>query len=194
MVVICHGWMVCVFTRSCRPDDRNGSIAVSGSKNTSLDGVFKASPKSPSSPKRDSNLDHPVLGSLAQHETSSLDNYTTKMHTFTLGYHRDGMLMDMREDVCCEEGGEIIHEVRLDLEYRRFDHTRCQRRLAIHEEGTDRPRGVVVSSPCYEPSSPRLDSRLVREETPQRFLGNESHKDHFKLLEKDQGSLLVGAR
>ncbi|XP_067003213.2 semaphorin-1A isoform X3 [Anabrus simplex] len=32
------------------------------------------------------------------------------------------------------------------------------------------------------------------EEKAQRFLGNESHKDHFKLLEKDQGSLLVGAR
>nr|CAD7392159.1 unnamed protein product [Timema cristinae] len=122
------------------------------------------------------------------------------------------------------------------------------------KEGTDRPRGVVVSSPGYEPRSPRLDSRPcfhililnvtitsshrgmkrasmeekpppfhpteIRtsispssavelnttsalanydteaggEETPQRFLGNESHKDHFKLLEKDQGSLLVGAR
>nr|CAD7257273.1 unnamed protein product [Timema shepardi] len=35
---------------------------------------------------------------------------------------------------------------------------------------------------------------MAGEETPQRFLGNESHKDHFKLLEKDQGSLLVGAR
>jgi hypothetical protein len=32
------------------------------------------------------------------------------------------------------------------------------------------------------------------EEQAQRFLGNESHKDHFKLLEKDQNSLLVGAR
>ncbi|XP_071446047.1 semaphorin-1A-like isoform X4 [Hetaerina americana] len=32
------------------------------------------------------------------------------------------------------------------------------------------------------------------EERVQRFLGNQSHKDHFKLLEKDQKSLLVGAR
>ncbi|XP_049832659.1 semaphorin-1A isoform X4 [Schistocerca gregaria] len=32
------------------------------------------------------------------------------------------------------------------------------------------------------------------EERVQRFLGNESHKDHFKLLEKDHNSLLVGAR
>jgi hypothetical protein len=32
------------------------------------------------------------------------------------------------------------------------------------------------------------------EEQAQRFLGNESYKDHFKLLEKDQNSLLVGAR
>nr|CAD7430346.1 unnamed protein product [Timema monikensis] len=32
----------------------------------------------PSSPKQDSNLDIPVLGSLAQHKTSVLTNYTTK--------------------------------------------------------------------------------------------------------------------
>ncbi|CAG2055121.1 unnamed protein product [Timema podura] len=32
----------------------------------------------PSSPDRDSNLDLPILGSLAQHETSALANYTTK--------------------------------------------------------------------------------------------------------------------
>lgn len=47
-----------------------------------------------------------------------------------------------------------------------------------------------------------IDSRLTlfklmfagELESMQRFLGNESHKDHFKLLEKDQNSLLVGAR
>nr|CAD7443245.1 unnamed protein product [Timema bartmani] len=32
----------------------------------------------PSSPERDSNLGHPVLSSLAQHETTALANYSTK--------------------------------------------------------------------------------------------------------------------
>ncbi|XP_059474068.1 semaphorin-1A-like isoform X2 [Neocloeon triangulifer] len=32
------------------------------------------------------------------------------------------------------------------------------------------------------------------EERPERFLGNQSHKDHFKLLQKDHNWLLVGAR
>nr|CAD7455904.1 unnamed protein product [Timema tahoe] len=36
-------------------------------------------PPPPSSPDRDSNLDRPVLGSLAQNETSALANYATKV-------------------------------------------------------------------------------------------------------------------
>nr|CAD7597644.1 unnamed protein product [Timema genevievae] len=38
----------------------------------------------PSSPNRDSNLDLPVLGSLAQHETSALANYATESGCFIL--------------------------------------------------------------------------------------------------------------
>jgi semaphorin 6 len=41
--------------------------------------------------------------------------------------------------------------------------------------------------------SPKLDIQLG-EEQAQCFVCNESHKNHFRLLEKDQNSLLVGAR
>nr|CAD7589261.1 unnamed protein product [Timema genevievae] len=39
---------------------------------------FRKPPPSPSSPERDSNLDLPVFGSLAQHKTSTLTNYSTE--------------------------------------------------------------------------------------------------------------------
>ena len=35
---------------------------------------------------------------------------------------------------------------------------------------------------------------LADVENVQRFMGNESHRDHFKLLQKDGSALLVGAR
>ncbi|CAG2055086.1 unnamed protein product [Timema podura] len=41
---------------------------------------------SPSSPDLDSNLDLPVLGSLAQHETSALANYTTELHMWEMAH------------------------------------------------------------------------------------------------------------
>ncbi|CAG2059293.1 unnamed protein product [Timema podura] len=44
----------------------------------------------PSSPERDSNLDLPVLGSLAQHETRTLANYTTKADFEKQVFQQDG--------------------------------------------------------------------------------------------------------
>jgi semaphorin 6 len=52
---------------------------------------------------------------------------------------------------------------------------------------------VALQAAAWVHDRPKLDIQLG-EEQAQRFLGDESHKDHFKLLEKDQNSLLVGAR
>ncbi|XP_042904611.1 semaphorin-1A isoform X7 [Parasteatoda tepidariorum] len=41
---------------------------------------------------------------------------------------------------------------------------------------------------------PRVRSNAPQGEKVQRFLGNQTHSDHFKLLEKDGDHLLVGAR
>lgn len=41
---------------------------------------------------------------------------------------------------------------------------------------------------------PRVRLNVPQDERVQRFLGNQTHSDHFKLLEKDGDHLLVGAR
>ncbi|XP_063238903.1 semaphorin-1A-like isoform X10 [Bacillus rossius redtenbacheri] len=66
------------------------------------------------------------------------------------------------------------------------------------------PRPVALLAACLSLCLPLVAAWVhdvqpkmyfqLGELTPQRFLGNESHKDHFKLLEKDHSSLLVGAR
>nr|CAD7449314.1 unnamed protein product [Timema bartmani] len=68
----------------------------------------------PSSPDRDSNLDLPVLGSLAQDETSALANYATEagyipIHTFIVfvltlldSWENDGNVPNSRAWICIE--------------------------------------------------------------------------------------------
>jgi hypothetical protein len=53
---------------------------------------------------------------------------------------------------------------------------------------------VVILSDIWVHSDGFCVLCVAGEEQAQRFLGNESHKDHFKLLEREQNSLLVGAR
>lgn len=51
----------------------------------------------------------------------------------------------------------------------------------------------LVKSGWQEDARPRNIVHLAEDQV-QRFLGNHSHVDHFKLLERDGDSLLIGAR